>query len=91
MLGFTHYEGQSRKGYPIRKGYMIVKRLAARSRLRRTLKRVWMLCKLAHHAPMDVQRTMLARQLQGHYGYSQTTGKALALAGSADGASAAPS
>jgi len=73
LLGFTHYWGQSRKGYPI------VKRLTARSRLRRALKRVWVLCKFARHDPLEVQRAMLARQLQGHYGYYGITGNAQRL------------
>lgn len=73
LLGFTHYWGRSRKGSPV------VKRLTANTRLRRALARVWRLCKLARHDPLDAQRAMLARQLQGHYAYYGITGNARRL------------
>ncbi len=73
LLGFTHYWGQSRKGYPT------VKRRTARSRFSRALKRVWVLCKHARHDPLPAQRAMLARQLQGHYNYYGITGNARRL------------
>ncbi|HJL18116.1 MAG TPA: group II intron reverse transcriptase/maturase [Sandaracinaceae bacterium LLY-WYZ-13_1] len=73
FLGFTHYWGTSRRGKPV------VKRKTARSRLRRSLRRVWLWCRAHRHDPLREQQSALAAKLRGHFGYFGITGNARAL------------
>lgn len=63
LLGFTHYWGRSFRGW------WIVKRQTARSRLSRALKRVNAWCRGHRHLPVAEQQKALNRKLRGHYGY----------------------
>ena len=74
FLGFTHYWGKSRKGYPL------VKRKTMASRLRRSLRSIWEWCRQHRHDPVDEQRVVLAAKLRGHYGYYGITNNSRALA-----------
>lgn len=73
FLGFTHYWGVSRKKRPV------VKRKTARSRLRRSLRSVWLWCRAHRHDPLPEQQTALAAKLRGHFNYFGITGNARAL------------
>jgi RNA-directed DNA polymerase len=73
FLGFTHYWGQSRRGYPI------VKRRTSRSRLSRALKKIADWCRRHRHLPVREQQQTLGRKLQGHFGYYGITGNMEAL------------
>src|SRR5262245_8794165 len=63
LLGFTHYWGRSFRGW------WIVKRQTARTRLSRALKRVSEWCRRNRHRPVVEQQQALNRKLRGHYGY----------------------
>ena len=73
FLGFTHYWGMSRRKK------LVVKRKTACSRLRRSLRRVWLWCRAHRHDPLREQQMMLAAKLRGHFGYFGITGNARAL------------
>ena len=73
FLGFTHYWGQALKGYPL------VRRKTARSRLRRALKSVSEWMRQARHLPFAEQHVALIRKLKGHDGYYGITGNCWAL------------
>lgn len=73
LLGFTHYWGRSRKGYPI------VKRTTAAKRKRRTLQRLQAWCKASRHGNLLTQRQTLKSKLQGHYIYFGIQGNYRAL------------
>jgi len=83
FLGFTHYWGQSRrpvaKGGRLRRGWFAMRR-TAKDRLSRALRRLSEWCRWHRHDPLNTQHRMLARKLQGHYGYYGITGNFLALA-----------
>jgi RNA-directed DNA polymerase len=49
LLGFTHYWGRSLRGF------MVIKRQTARSRLQRALKKVALWCRAHRHEPVDEQ------------------------------------
>jgi RNA-directed DNA polymerase len=63
FLGFTHYWARSRRGY------WVIKRRTARSRLRRTIKAITLWCRYNRHLPVAVQHKKLCKKLRGHYAY----------------------
>lgn len=73
MLGFTLHWGQSRKGY------WIVQRKTAASRLSRAAKAAWTWCRDHRHWPVEVQHQILSRKIMGHYAYYGVTGNYRAL------------
>ena len=73
FLGFTHYWGRSHRGF------WVVKRKTASSRLRGALQRVSRWCRNHRHDPIPEQHAMLVRKLQGHYAYYGITGNAKCL------------
>jgi group II intron reverse transcriptase/maturase len=68
FLGFTHYWGKSRRGW------WVVKRQTAASRLRRTLGGLGAWCRRYRHRPLAEQHGTLSQKLTGHYGYFGITG-----------------
>ena len=73
FLGFTHYWGRARKGYPI------VKRKTARGRFARSLKRIALWCKRNRHRPIVYQHRYLSAVMLGHRSYYGLTGNGRAL------------
>lgn len=73
LLGFTHYWAMSRKGY------WVVKQKTASDRLRRSIKRITVWCRLHRHEPVSEQWTALRRKLLGHFAYFGITGNYQAL------------
>jgi RNA-directed DNA polymerase len=73
LLGFTHYWARSRKGY------WVVKQKTAKDRLRRSIKRVAVWCRLHRQAPVRDQWNVLRRKLLGHFAYFGITGNYPAL------------
>ena len=73
LLGFTHYWGTAQKGYPL------VRRKTARSRLRRALKSISEWMRQARHWPIGEQHEALVRKLKGHDGYYGITGNGRSL------------
>jgi RNA-directed DNA polymerase len=73
LLGFTHYWGRSRRGF------WVVKRKTAQSRLSRALKMIARWCRLNRHQPLEEQHRTLGQKLLGHYAYYGITGNAPAL------------
>jgi group II intron reverse transcriptase/maturase len=83
FLGFTHYWGLSRKPAP--KGKPPVKRWfamqkTAKDRLSRALHRLSEWCRWHRHDPLNEQHEMLAKKIEGHYGYYGIMGNFPALA-----------
>lgn len=74
LLGFTHYWGKSRQGYPV------VKRKTARSRFTRALQSLAQWCRLNRHRPIAEQHRTLSQKLRGHFVYYGITGNSMALA-----------
>lgn len=70
LLGFTHSWGRSRKGF------WVVKRKTAKSRLGGALRRVSQWCRDHRHDPIPEQHRMLVLKLKGHYAYYGITGNA---------------
>ena len=79
FLGLTHLWGKSRRGAPI------VQRKTARSRMRRSLRRIWLWCREHRHDPLREQQAALAAKLRGHFGYFGITGNVRALGFFRDG------
>jgi RNA-directed DNA polymerase len=73
LLGFTHYWAMSRKGY------WVVKQKTAADRLRRSIKRITVWCRLHRHEPVSGQWAALRRKLLGHFAYFGITGNYQAL------------
>jgi len=73
LLGFTHFWGRSYRGF------MVIKRQTARSRLRRALKQIALWCQTHRHRPVIEQHHSLNLKLRGHYGYYGITGNGRAL------------
>ncbi len=73
LLGFTHYWGRSHRGY------MVIKRQTARSRLQRALARATLWCRTHRHLSIREQQRSLSLGLRGHYGYYGITGNYPAL------------
>jgi group II intron reverse transcriptase/maturase len=68
LLGFTHYWGRSLRGY------WVVKRKTASSRLSRALKAIARWCRCNRHKPVAEQQSTLSQKLRGHFGYYGITG-----------------
>ncbi len=79
LLGFTHYWGRSRRGY------WVVKRKTATSRLSRALTRMAQWCRLNRHQPLAEQHQTLSQKLHGHFAYYGITGNGSALQRFRDG------
>ena len=73
FLGFTHYWGRSWRGY------WVVKRKTASSRLSRSLRSISEWCRANRHLPVREQHVLLARKMQGHYAYYGITGNGASL------------
>lgn len=73
LLGFTHYWGKSRKKR------WTVKQKTAKSRLRRTRKRITEMCRRNRHRPLEEQHRKLCQALEGHDAYYGITGNWKAL------------
>ena len=73
FLGFTHYWGRSRRGYPV------IKRRTSRSRLSRALGKIADWCRRHRHLPVRAQWQTLKQKLQGHFAYYGITGNMAAL------------
>jgi RNA-directed DNA polymerase len=63
FLGFTHYWSRSKRGP------WVVKRKTAGSRFQRAVTVIAVWCRLNRHRPIREQYQVLARKLQGHFGY----------------------
>jgi len=63
LLGFTHYWGRSRRGY------WVVQRKTARTRLRRAILAVAEWCNRNLHKPVADQYRQLCQKLRGHFSY----------------------
>ena len=73
LLGFTHFWARSRRGY------WVVKRKTARSRLRRAILAVSAWCRRNLHRPIAEQHRMLCQKLRGHFAYYGITGNSWSL------------
>ena len=73
LLGFTHYWGQSRRGY------WVVKRKTARKRWARALRAINTWCRAFRHWPIEFQHERLRQKLNGHYQYYGLIGNWLSL------------
>jgi len=73
LLGFTHYWGRSLRGY------WVVKRKTAQSRLSRALRAIGKWCQRNRHLPVREQHKALSQKLRGHYGYYGITSNFAAL------------
>jgi hypothetical protein len=73
LLGFTHYWGKSRLGK------WTVRRLTAKDRFRRALRRIADWCRAHLHDDLRAQQQALVQKLNGHYGYFGITGNSKAL------------
>jgi RNA-directed DNA polymerase len=73
FLGFTHYWGRSWKGY------WVVKRKTASSRLSRVLARMTAWCRANRHRPVAEQHQTLWQKMRGHFAYFGITGNSEAL------------
>jgi group II intron reverse transcriptase/maturase len=74
LLGFAHFWARSRRGY------WVVRRKTAPTRLQRAIKRIAEWCRLNRHLPLKEQQEHLSRKLRGHYGYYGITGNSQSLA-----------
>lgn len=68
FLGFTHYWGKSRKGWPV------IKRKTMSKRASGFLKRVWEWCRTERHKPVREQYQVLSQKLRGHFQYYGVNG-----------------
>jgi len=73
LLGFTHFWARSRRGY------WVVKRKTARSRLRRAILAVSAWCRRNLHRPVAEQHRTLCQKLRGHFAYYGITGNSWSL------------
>jgi len=73
LLGFTHYWGLSRGGYPV------IKRKTSRSSFRKAVKGMAQWCRRSRHQPLSVQQKLLSQKLAGHYAYFGITGNWAAM------------
>jgi group II intron reverse transcriptase/maturase len=74
FLGFTHLWKRSRRGF------WVVVRLTARTRLARALRRASEYCRRHRHDPLRRQQQYLSQLLRGHYAYYGLLGNARGLA-----------
>jgi group II intron reverse transcriptase/maturase len=61
--GLTHYWTKARRGY------WVIKRRTAKTRLRRAMRAVWHWCRAHRHDPLRAQYRQLCQKLRGHYQY----------------------
>lgn len=73
FLGFTHYWGRSRRGF------WVIKRKTASSRLSRAVHAIGQWCRKHRHSPVREQHQTLTQKLRGHYAYYGITANMLAL------------
>lgn len=73
FLGFRHTWG------PSRKGWSVIQRATAPSRLRRSLQAISRWCRFHRPCPVAEQYEALSRKLRGHYGYFNIIGNQSAL------------
>jgi len=75
FLGFTHYWGKSRSGQ------WIPKRKTAKSRLKRSIRKVYLWCEANRHLPIGEQWKTLCGKVRGHYNFFGITfnSKSIAL------------
>lgn len=75
FLGFTHYWGKSRFGQ------WIPKRKTAKSRLKRSIRKVYLWCEANRHLPIGEQWKTLCGKVRGHYNFFGITfnSKSIAL------------
>jgi len=74
FLGFTHYWGTGRKGFPV------LKRKTRSARLGRAFRRIDEFCRAHRHDRMADQHEALVKKVRGHYAYYGITGNARSLA-----------
>jgi RNA-directed DNA polymerase len=74
FLGFTHYWGRSRRGYSV------VMRKTAGSRLTRAIQAITAWCRKHRHDPLKEQHVRLSQKVAGHYAYYGITGNHRSLA-----------
>ena len=67
LLGFTHFWARSRKGN------WVVKKVTAKDRFSRALRRIRDWCRNHRHDAVKTQHRALARKLTGHYAYYGVT------------------
>jgi group II intron reverse transcriptase/maturase len=73
FLGFTHYWGRARRGFPA------VLRKTARDRFTRSVRAIAQWCRCHRHLPLAEQHAALQQKLRGHYAYFGITGNYEAL------------
>lgn len=73
FLGFTHYWGRSWRGY------WVVKRKTATSRLSRSIRALSDWCRNHRHWPVCEQHIVLVQKIRGHYAYYGITGNGASL------------
>ena len=73
LLGFLHYWGKSREGYPV------IKRKTSKDRFRKTVRAASDWCRIHRHWPVAEQHRALCRKLRGHDAYFGITGNFPAL------------
>ncbi len=74
FLGFTHFWGRSRRGN------WVIYRKTAKSRLKRSIRRIWEWLRSVRHQKVRVQHKRLVSKLRGHYQYYGIRGNSEALA-----------
>jgi group II intron reverse transcriptase/maturase len=73
LLGFTHYWGQSLRGY------WVIKQKTAASRFSRAVRSIDLWCRDNRHLSIGEQQQKLNEKLRGHYAYYGVTGNSGAL------------
>ena len=73
LLGFTHYWGKSRRGYPV------IMRRTAKGRFSRAIKRIKEWARANRHKPIKEQHKTLSQKLRGHFEYYGITGNSRAI------------
>jgi group II intron reverse transcriptase/maturase len=73
FLGFTHYWGWSWRGY------WVIKRKTASSRLSRSLRSISQWCRVNRHRPVREQHYVLSQKMRGHYAYYGMTNNGASL------------
>lgn len=73
LLGFTHFWGQSQRGY------WIIKQKTASDRFSRAVRSMDSWCQANRHLSMREQQQKLNEKLRGHYAYYGVTGNSGAL------------
>ena len=63
FLGFTHYWARTRRGY------WVIKRKTARTKVRETVQALWVWCRNNRHMDLAKQHRILCSKLRGHFQY----------------------